>query len=277
MISIKHLVPMIHNLFILRRLFFSALTFFALVSSGHAEPEGAFLSRLNDLYEEDSWYLSEYAVERESFRAAWKRSAVSRAPDGGINLFLVPAPAEAQKDFIGAEIQRSRRTHFGRYEVVMTAARGEGVISSFFTYTGAYFGDAHEEIDFEFLGVDTTKVWLNRFVDGQKLPGRWIELGFDAADGPHLYTLDWLPDRLIWSVDGRELMRVTDKETTIPQTPQRIYISIWAGGPRQRGWSGNAPDDMRAHAQYDCISYRPPASEAPMCSQDTLPKEIGND
>ncbi len=235
------------------------------------------MSRMNDLDDKETWYLSEYAMQRESFRAAWKRSAISRAPDGGVNLSLVPAPAEARKDFFGAEIQRSKRTHFGRYEVVMTAARGEGVISSFFTYTGPYFDDAHDEIDFEFLGRDTTKVWLNRFVDGQKLPGRWVELGFDAADGPHLYTLDWLPDRLVWSVDGRELMRVTSKETAIPQTAQRIYINVWAGGPGQQSWSGNAPDGMRAQAQYYCISYRPPGSEAPMCSEETAPTGSGND
>lgn len=268
---------MIHNFFILRSLFFSALTFFVLSSSGHAEPGGAFLSRLDDLTDEQSWYLAEFAIRRESFRVAWKRNAISDVPDGGVNLSLIPAPSEAQKDFFGAEIQRSKRTHFGRYEVVMTAARGEGVISSFFTYTGPYFGSPHDEIDFEFLGRDTTKVWLNRFVDGEKLPGRWIDLGFDAADGPHLYALEWLPDRLIWSVDGRELMRVTDKEAAIPQTPQRIYVNIWAGGPRQRSWSGDAPDAMQAHAQYDCISYRPPGSQAPMCSQEASPTGSGND
>src|SRR6056297_2922029 len=96
-------------------------------------------------------------------------------------------PERCEQDFVGAEVQRSRRTHFGHYEVVMRAARGHGVISSFFTYTGPYFGDPHEEIDFEFLGRDPTKVWLNRFYDGEKLPGQWIELGFDASEAPHLY------------------------------------------------------------------------------------------
>jgi beta-glucanase (GH16 family) len=246
-----------------------ALIVFAMSSvPAYAQPEGPFLSRMDDLNNSDAWYIADFAIKNDNFRTAWKRMSINPAPDDGLALWLVPAPVEAEKDFFGAEVQRSRRTHFGRYEVVMQAARGEGVISSFFTYTGAYFGDPHEEIDFEFLGRDTTKVWLNRFVDGKKLPGRWIPLGFDAVDAPHLYTLDWLPDRIVWSVDGRELMSVTEAEAAIPQIPQRIYLNIWGGGPGQRNWSGEAPDDTRANVVYHCLSYRPPGSQAPMCSDD---------
>lgn len=239
-----------------------------------AAPSTAFLSRLDDLANTQDWYVSNFAIRRDRFRTAWKRRSVMRDADGAVSLWLVPAPVEDAKDFFGAELQRARRTHFGRYEVVMTPAEGHGVISSMFTYTGPYFGDPHEEIDFEFLGRDTTKVWLNRFVDGQKLPGRWVDLGFDAARAPHLYRLDWLPDRLIWSVDGRELLRVTASEAAIPQIPQRIYLNIWGGGPGQEKWSGEAPADTRARARYYCLSYRPPGSDAPMCS-DTWPQDGG--
>lgn len=231
-------------------------------------PEAAFLSWMDDLDDDSKWFISNFAIKRDSFRTAWKSRSVVRDEDGGISLWLVPAPEESRKHFFGAEIQRSKRTHFGRYEVVMTAASGHGVISSMFTYTGAYFGDPHEEIDFEFLGRDTTKVWLNRFVDGQKLPGRWVDLGFDAAEKPHLYTLDWLPDRLVWSVDGRELLRVTSEEAAIPQIPQRIYLNIWGGGPGQAQWSGEAPGDTRTRARYYCLSYRSVESDAAMCSDN---------
>ncbi|MBU2960333.1 family 16 glycosylhydrolase [Citreicella sp. C3M06] len=243
----------------------------ATVIESPAATSGAFLTRLDDLQDDGAWYVSTFAIKRDSFRTAWKRGSVTRPPSGGTMLSLVPAPVESSKDFFGAELQRKQRTHFGRYEIVMTAARGYGVISSFFTYTGPFFGDTHEEIDFEFLGRDTTKVWLNRFVDGQKLPGQWTDLGFDAADGAHTYTLDWLPDRLVWSVDGRELLRVTSAETAIPQIPQRIYLNIWGGGAAQEGWAGEAPDQIRAHAIYHCLSYRPVGADAPMCSDKSEP------
>lgn len=248
----------------------------ALATTAGAAPDGAFVSHMDDLGDGTAWRVSNFDIGSDTFRTAWRKSSVTRDPNNGVSLALVPAPTEADKDFFGAEVQRNQRTHFGYYEVVMTAARGEGVISSFFTYTGPFFGDPHDEIDIEFLGRDTTKVWLNRFVAGERLPGQWLDLGFDAADGPHLYSFEWLPDRVVWSVDGRELLHVTSRETAIPQIPQRIYLNIWAGGSGQRTWSGEAPEDMRSEARYYCVSYRPPGSDAPMCSSDEMPKRPPN-
>ena len=148
----------------------------------------------------------------------------------------------------------------------MTSARGEGVISAFFTYTGPHFDTPHDEIDFEFLGRDTTKVWVTRFADGKRLPGKWIDLGFDSAEAPHLYAFEWLEDKIIWYADGRELMRVTAEETTLPVTPGRVYISLWAGGEQQKNWSGIAPDDTVAVAKYQCMSYRPVGGDNRQCS-----------
>lgn len=234
-----------------------------------AQPEGAFLSRFDAPGPfPDGWRISHFDVASSHYRTIWTRQSVMRnsAEGAPLELWLTPAPAEAQKDFFGGEVQRARRTHYGHYEVEMTAARGDGLISSFFTYTGRYFGDPHDEIDFEFLGRDTTKVWVNRFAKGEKLPGLWIDLGFDAAKGPHLYALDWLPDRLVWYADGREIHRIEAPEYAIPDIPGRIYINIWTGGPAQAQWAGTADPDTRSAASYHCISYRPPGEDAPMCS-----------
>ena len=234
-------------------------------NSEQSATDGGFVSWLDDAHSND-WYIANFSIQRPSFRTAWRRQSVSRdSKDNAVVLSLVPAVEEAKKDFFGAEVQRKAATGYGRYEVIMTAARGNGIISSFFTYTGPYFGDPHDEIDFEFLGRDTTKVWLNRFVDGKKLPGKWVDLGFDSAEEPHLYAFDWLPDRIVWYVDGRELMRVTSDEKAIPSHPSKIYINIWGGGPAQTNWSGNAPDDSRAQARYYCVSYRPVGADTPTC------------
>jgi len=222
----------------------------------------------------DAWYISNFAIKKPDFRTAWSRNN-ARIVDGALELSLrppradVPAERGTAKDFIGAEVQRQPLTRYGRYEVVMTAARGEGVISSLFTYTGPHFGTQHDEIDFEFLGRDTTKVWLNRFVDGQKLPGEWTDLGFDSAEAPHLYAFDWTSEEIVWTVDGRELLRVKAEDKPLPVTPGKIYINIWAGGEPQEAWSGNAPDGTEAVARYHCLSFRPAGSEAPQCSDDT--------
>lgn len=231
-----------------------------------AAPEGAFLSRFNAAERlGEGWQVSHFTIRSNGFRTAWVRDAVGWSDDA-LSLSLVPAPEEAETAFHGAEVQRKRRTHFGRYEVEMQAARGEGIISSFFTYTGPFYGDRQDEIDFEFLGRDTTKVWVTRFAKGEPLPGQWIDLGFDAAEDVHLYAFEWTPDGITWFVDGQEIFRVAAEETAIPDIPGRIMFNIWGGGPAQAEWSGVAPEEAEARALYRCISYRPPGSSAPMCS-----------
>lgn len=217
------------------------------------------------------WFVSDFNIKKPSFRTGWSRKSV-RVKDGALELVLRPSRGQRSKDFVGAELQRRPTSLYGRYEVIMTPARGEGVISSFFTYTGPYFGTQHDEIDFEFLGRDTTKVWLNRFVDGQKLPGQWLDLGFDAAEAPHLYAFEWTPEAITWSVDGRELLKVSAEDTALPTTPSKIYFNIWAGGEKQKDWSGVAPDDMQAAARYYCISHRRMGSDMPQCS-DSYPSQ----
>lgn len=236
----------------------------------------------------EGWDISEYTVaDDHHYQTAWARSSVRYAATGlgsgsgtgsskaPLELVLQPAPVGADKPFLGGELQRRAYSHYGHYEVKMTAARGRGVISSFFTYTGPYFGDPHDEIDFEFLGRDTRKVWINRFASGARLPGQWLDLGFDAAAGPHIYRIDWLPDRVIWSADGRELLRIEARDHAIPKSPSRIYINIWTGGPAQRRWLGRIARNTDAVAQYHCISYRPLGAAGPSCSDQ--PSQASDD
>ncbi|WP_245848236.1 family 16 glycosylhydrolase [Actibacterium ureilyticum] len=219
-----------------------------------------------DGFRPGDWFTSNFTVKRPSFRTDWRRENIEVNEAGEMVLRLHPTKPGFEKDFAGAELQRKKKTHYGRYEVVMTAARGEGVISAFFTYTGAHFNDPHDEIDFEFLGRDTTKVWVTRFASGKRLPGQWLELGFDAAEAPHLYAFEWLEDEIVWYADGRELLRISAADTALPVTPGRVYISIWGGGEDQKNWSGIAPDDTVAVAKYNCMSYRPVGGSNRQCS-----------
>lgn len=251
--------------------FFCAATILVVSGAAHAqEPDSGFIWFRGvteaEGFRQGDWFTSNFTIKRPSFRTAWRRENVEIDDNGDLFLRLNPAKPQDGKDFLGAEIQRTVKSHYGRYEVVMTAARGEGVISAFFTYTGPHFDDPHDEIDFEFLGRDTTKVWVTRFADGKRLPGKWLDLGFDAADGPHLYAFDWLEDEIIWYVDGEEIFRVTSEETTLPNTPGRVYVSIWGGGEPQKNWSGVAPDDTEAVAKYQCMSYRPVGGSNRQCS-----------
>ncbi|MCX4195280.1 family 16 glycosylhydrolase [Methylobacterium organophilum] len=55
----------------------------------------------------------------------------------------------------------------------------------------------NDEIDFEWLGKDTSKVQLNYFVGGVGEHVSLDALGFDAATTTADYAFEWLPDRLL--------------------------------------------------------------------------------
>ncbi len=223
-----------------------------------------FVEHFDDAGYANRWYISNFNQELENFLTAWRSEMVSvvlpshqRTGQGALVLELGPSNSDEDKPYLGAEVQRDDNYHFGRYEVYMKAGRGEGIVSSFFTYTGAYFDNPHDEIDFEFLGRDTRRVWINTFAAGQKMPGEWIDLGFDAAAEPHLYRFDWRENSITWYVDGQEIYAINSDTHTIPKTPGKIFMNIWAGNPGQVAWLGTVHEGTTSSAEYLCVSYRP--------------------
>jgi len=219
-----------------------------------------------DTFSQKEWYIGDFAQKDPAFTTAWDPTNVVVTPEGQLQLSIEPAPVGSGKKFNGAEVQLREKVHFGYYEVVMTPAKGHGLISAFFTYTGPWFEDPHDEIDWEFLGQNTRKVWVTRFADGERLPGKWADIDYDYHLEPRLYAFDWTEDHIIWYIDGEEIFRVEAKDRTLPVTPGKIYLSIWGGGEKQEAWSGIAPDDIRATVTYDCISYVPVGMTGQQCS-----------
>ena len=73
----------------------------------------------------------------------------------------------------------------------------------------------------------------------------------DTRQNEHTYTIDWQPDQLTWSIDGK-VMRTLKKSDTwnsttnayhYPQTPARVQLSLWPAGLQSNGegtveWAG---------------------------------------
>ena len=232
------------------------------------------------------WWVAEYDHRAKWFVNGWRKQGIAFAEDG-VTFKLSPTPAEnlrsvaemkaddgtlmkagkTWKKFTTGQIQRSGWYGYGRYEIIMKPSATDGLISAFYVYTGPHFGDAHEEIDIEFLGKDTSKIHLNRFTDGMSLQEEapFIDLGFDASEQPRLYAFEWHADRVVWEVEGKEIFRLTS-EDGIPRPPAKIYIDLWAGGPGQSDWSGEAADDAIGDMLVQCVSYSPPETDRPKCS-----------
>lgn len=196
------------------------------------------------------WGVAEYDFSHPSFDTDWRRRHVDVA--GGMTLTLAPHAGGLNR-FAGGSIRTLETLHYGRYSVQMQPAKGAGIVTGFFTYTGPYYGTRHDEIDIEFLGKDTTQIHLAWFVGG-KLREIDIPLGFDAATCVHTYAFDWHPKGIDWFVNGRKVFGITAK---IPRIPGRLYANIWAADPSIEAWAGRADPSASARAFIQSISFRP--------------------
>jgi beta-glucanase (GH16 family) len=181
---------------------------------------------------------------------------------------------------------------FGRVDVTMKPAPGQGIISSIVLES-----DDLDEIDWEFLGGVDNQVQTNFFGKGDVSSyDRMIQYGVESAQEIyHTYSLDWTAERLQWIIDGtvvRELKytdsvalngkvsitpspsfnTTTHSQTTqtYPQTPMRLKLGNWAGGADGNAegtitWAGgktdfsNGPFDMYVQ-DVSITNYNPAES-----------------
>ncbi|KAF2273890.1 uncharacterized protein EI97DRAFT_460566 [Westerdykella ornata] len=118
---------------------------------------------------------------------------------------------------------------FGRVEVVLKAAPGAGIVSSFVMQS-----DDLDEIDWEWLGASPDEVQTNYFGKGQTTT---YDRGAFHADpgsqaGFKTYTIEWTANQIVWQIDGQTVRSLVpaDSKGQYPQTPMQIKIGAWSGG-----------------------------------------------
>lgn len=73
----------------------------------------------------------------------------------------------------------------------------------------------------------------------------------DTRTTTHTYTVDWNPESITWSIDGKSMRTLNKADTwnsttnayAFPQTPSRIQLSLWPAGLQSNGqgtvdWAG---------------------------------------
>ncbi|RDW71894.1 hypothetical protein BP5796_07928 [Coleophoma crateriformis] len=129
-------------------------------------------------------------------------------------------------------ISSNKYLFFGKVEVVMRAAPGTGIVSSFVLES-----DDLDEIDWEWLGSQADVVQTNFFGKGNTTTyDRSTTVAASASQSAfHTYTIDWNSDKTVWSVDGTVMRTLLYADTTTlggknyPQTPMRVKIGNWCG------------------------------------------------
>jgi len=183
------------------------------------------------------------------FDCGWYKQNTS-FKDGALNL-TIDKDTSGKYNYSGAEYRTSDTYHYGYYETSMQAIKNDGVVSSFFTYTGPSENNPWDEIDIEVLGKDTTKVQFNYYTNGIGNHEYMYDLGFDASEGFHTYGFDWQPDHITWYVDGKEAYTAYDQ---IPSTAGRIMMNVWPGigvDDWLNPFDGNTP----LTAKYQWVTY----------------------
>lgn len=162
-----------------------------------------------------------------------------KTPEGGIPY---SGGEYRSKDFYG----------YGRYEVSMKPIKNNGVVSSFFTYTGPSDGNEWHEIDIEFLGKDTTKVQFNYFTDGVGEHEHLYDLGFDAAESFHVYGFDWREDGITWLVDGEEVYTANE---SVPFIDGKIMMNAWCGTGVDSWLNAFEDGNVPLTAEYEWVKF----------------------
>ncbi len=198
----------------------------------------------------DFFEISDGWSNGSMFNCTWRKTNCTFA-DGKMSLTIDREPEGSKPPYSGAEFRTKDFYGFGYYEVTMKPIKNNGVVSSFFTYTGPSDHNPWDEIDIEFLGKDTSIVQFNYFTNGAGEHEYVYSLGFDAAEDFHSYGFDWQEDSITWYVDGEAVYSATEN---IPGTPGKIMMNTWPG-KGVADWLNPFDGTVPLTAEYTNVSY----------------------
>lgn len=219
-------------------------------TQGGNEP-GSNVTMLADFRKGTSpeFFASDGWTNGDPFNCGWYESNATVA-NGKLTL-KIDRDSTGKYSYSGGEYRTTDFYGYGYYETSMKAIKNDGVVSSFFTYTGESDKNPWDEIDIEILGKDTTQVQLNYYTNGTGKHEYMYNLGFDASEGYHKFGFDWQPDHITWYVDGKQ---VYTANSNIPSTPGRIMMNTWPGtGVDEwlKAYNGRTP----LTAEYEWVTY----------------------
>lgn len=224
------------------------------IMAAHAE-NTSFLDKF-DRFDQSFWYVSDGWNNGDWQNCTWSKQQIGLA-NGNLTLTFSKKPY-GKRDYSCGAIQTRNRYGYGTYEARFKTDTGSGINAAFFTYIGPAHGAPHDEIDFEVLAKDTSKVSLNTYVSGKPESGSVANVGPNTTEY-NTYAFDWREDGVRWFVNG-ELVHSTQGGTPLPSNPQKIYFSHW-GSDTFVGWMGRFTDPGRPLIMsLDWVAYTAPGT-----------------
>lgn len=180
------------------------------------------------------WYVSDGWNNGAHQNCTWSKDQV--AVSGGKLELTFDAKKLGERDHVCGEVQTKKRYGYGTYEVRMKSATGSGLNSAFFSYIGPADKKPHDEIDFEVLGKDTSRVQVNQYIAGKGGNEKLVDVAGGADSGFNDYAFVWQKDRLRYYLNGALVHEVTDP-AKLPDNAQKIFVSLW-GTDTLSDWMG---------------------------------------
>ncbi len=213
-----------------------------------------------DVLDTGVWHLAHWGNPLPPFLNFWRPDHAVFA-DGTLRIHLDAEPCPEGCDgrpVAAAEIRSNDLFGYGRFDARLKASDEPGTVTAFFLYTSHEDDNPLAEIDVEILGDDPTRMQANYYAGDSTPHATWIDLGFDASQGFHTYSMDWRHGRIRWYVDG--ILRHTEDGTRgpLPSTPARIMLSHWACTGIPSWCSTFGSPSQTSSAEFDWVRYTSP-------------------
>ncbi|MDX8526577.1 family 16 glycosylhydrolase [Mesorhizobium sp. MSK_1335] len=185
-------------------------------------------------FDRSRWFVSDGWTNGAHQNCTWSKDLV-RLSDGVLSLGFEKRKLK-DREFACAEIQTKQRYGYGVYEARMKTGTGSGLNAAFFSYIGPQDKQPWDEIDFEVLTKDPSKVQVNSYIQGKPKNGKLVDVEGGADKGFNDYGFVWEKDRLRWYLNGKLVHEVTNPDE-LPTHSQKIFFSLW-GSDKLANWMG---------------------------------------
>jgi beta-glucanase (GH16 family) len=228
--------------------------------------QGAFVDRLL-AYDTNRWIKADRWTNGSPFANAWRADHVAHNA-GGMWITLSDR-AYLGKPYSAGEYRSRGYYGYGCYEARFRAVKSPGVVTSFFTFAGPYDNGGngrHNEIDIEFVGLDTRSVQFNFWTNDDAYASSnavTIPLNYDAALEAHEYAFKWTSRGIRWYVDRQLVHEAVDSPASNPtpkatESLQKIMMNVWPVDATAAGWAGSFTyPGAPLRAQYEWVRYTP--------------------
>ncbi|MCT7377838.1 glycoside hydrolase family 16 protein [Chelativorans salis] len=236
----------------LTRLPLALLCAFGTAGSLQAQEGGT--SFVEDFESMDSarWYVADGWANGEHQNCTWSKDQVEVS--GGTLRLDFTKRETGDRAYACGEIQTKKRFGYGTYEARIKAAAGSGMNTAFFTYIGPVHDQPWDEIDFEFLGKDPSKVQLNQYISGKGGNEKFVPVPGGANEDFNDYAFVWEEGRIRWFINGELVHEVSDP-VLVPTHASKIYLSLWASD-NMSSWLGSfEPPEGTLSAYFERVAF----------------------